>query len=118
MSEFVRAAKELIYTNGVSIAVVSVSEGVYDKITGKVTKTETTTNIKSFPKTIKANTFNYPSLIDKEVIEFIVVSSDLVVKPKATDKIIWNGVKYSVVSTIEHTADGISIIYKILTSKV
>lgn len=118
MSEFVRAAKELIYKNGVSIAVVVVSEGAYDKATGKVAKTETSTNVKSFPKTIKANAFSYPSLIDKELVEFLIVSSDLVTKPKATDKIIWNSAKYTVVSTVEHTADGVSVIYKVLTSKV
>lgn len=118
MSEFVRAAKELIYQNGVGIAVVVISEGAYDKTTGKVAKTETTTNVKSFPKTIKANAFNYPSLIDKELVEFLIVSSDLATKPKTTDKVIWNGVKYTVVSTVEHTADGVSVVYKVLTSKV
>jgi len=118
MSDFINIAKDLIYTNGVGIAVVVISEGAYDKSTGKVTKTETSNNVKSFPKTIKANTFNYPSLIDKELVEFLVVSSDLNTKPKATDKIIWNGVKYTVISTVEHTANGVSVIYKVLTSKV
>jgi len=118
MNDFIRSAMQLIYKNGVNISVTTIAEGAYDKTLGKVTKTEVSTPVKAFPKTIKANTFNYPSLIDKELVEFLVVSQDLPTKPKATDKITWSGVKYLVVSTKEHTAEGSSVIYKILTSKV
>ena len=118
MNEFIQSAKELIYRNGFDITITVFTEGTYDTSSGKVSKTENSTIVKSFPKIVKVNSFNYPSLIGKEVVEFMVVSEDIPIKPKATDKIIWDFKKYTVVSVIEHTANGESVIYKILTSKV
>ena len=118
MNDFIQTAKELIYRNGFDITIKVLTEGTYNTSTGTIPKTEVSTTVKSFPKTVKANTFNYPSLIDKELIEFLVVSQDLPTKPKAADKVTWRSNKYTVVSTVEHTAEGEAVIYKILTSKV
>ena len=117
MSEFIEAAKELIYSNGVSITITAVTEGAYNADTGTVTNTETSTVVTAFPKVVKVNSFNFPSLVGREVVEYLVVATDIAAQPRPQDKITRGAVVYSVDSVREHVAQGAVVIYKIIAVK-
>jgi hypothetical protein len=117
MSEFIEAAKSLIYPNGVSITITAVTEGAYNADTGTVTNTETTTVVTAFPKVVKVNAYNMPNLIGKEVVEYLVVATDIAAQPRPQDKITRGAVVYSVDSVREHVAQGEVVIYRIIAVK-
>jgi len=117
MSPFLQAAKELIYPNGIEVVFKKVIEGVYDPNTSSVVNTETSTTIKSFPKNIKATVYNYPNLVGKEVMEFLVVATDLTSKPDTQDKIVKGSDTFLVERVRENYADGQVIIYQLLGVK-
>lgn len=114
---FIQAAKELIGMHGVSAVVVTVTEGTYNSDTGTVTNTETETTVKAYPKRFTATAYNMPNLIGKEVIEWLVVASDLTTKPSPQDKIKRGSTVYSVDSVKEIIAQGEPVIYKVLVVK-
>lgn len=114
---FITSAKKLIYRQGTSIGYVKVTTGGYNVETGSVTNTTSTTNIIAFPKRVKVNTYNYPNLIGKEVLEFLIVCEDLPSTPTTTDKITYKGNTYSVDSYTEAMARGDLVIYKIIAAK-
>lgn len=117
MNDFILASKELIYKNGVDVTFITVTEGAYDSDTGSVTNTEVETIIKGYPKNVKANTFNYPNLVGKEVTEWLVVASDLSTIPTPQDKVKRGSKVYSVDSVRDIVAEGESVIYKVLVVK-
>lgn len=117
MHEFIRAAKELIYPNGISISYIRITEGEYDTSTGTSTNTEVSTPLIAFPKNVRVNQYNYPSLISKEVMEYLIVATDLSTKPLPQDKVIRSGVTYTVDSVREHVAQGEIVIYKVICFK-
>ncbi len=114
---FIISAKRLIYRQGTSIAYVNVSTGVYDVETGTTSNAEVITNVTAFPKRVKVNNYNYPNLVGKEVIEFLVVCEDIPSSPKTSDKINYKDSVYTVESYIEVMARGDLVIYKIIASK-
>jgi len=117
MNPFIQAAKELIYRNGVQISFVVVTEGIYTPATGSSANTETTTTVTAFPKKVHATSYNYPNLVGKEVVEYLIVATDLVTKPKMHDKITRGSDTYSVNSCTEHVALNEVVIYKVLAIK-
>lgn len=117
MSLFLQAAKELVYPNGIDVTFTTVIEGVYDPNTGSVTNAETSVVLKAFPKNIKANAYNYPNLIGKEVIEFIFVATDLVTKPRPQDKVTKGTDTFIVERVRDNYADGQVVIYQLLGVK-
>lgn len=114
---FITSAKKLIYRQGTSVSYISVTTGAYNVETGSVTNTEVTTSIIAFPKRVKVNNYNYPNLVGKEVLEFLIVCEDLPSAPKTSDKISYKGNVYTVESYIEAMARGELVIYKIIASK-
>lgn len=118
MNKFDVSTQYMIERNGHAISYIDVTEGEYDVETGKTVNTETVTLIKAYPKIVKVNQFNYPNLIGKEVIEFLISSTLLNKIPQSSDKILYNGKTYSVVSHMEHSALGQVILYRITTTKL
>ena len=116
-NDFLQASKDAIYTHGVSVTFVTVVEGEYNTETGSVTNTEVNTTVKAFPKNVKVNQYNYPSLISKQVTEFLIVPADLATKPNPQDKVIRDGATYTVDSVKEHTAMGEVVLLKVIVYK-
>ena len=117
MSQFIKAAKELVYPNGLTVTYSSVTIGNYDIESGSVTNTTTETVIKAFPKAFKASIYSYPSLIGKNASEWLVVASDLPSTPKPLDKILRGTELHTVETYSEHVAEGQVVLYKIITVK-
>lgn len=115
MNPFLQAAKELVYPNGIQVTYTSNATGTYDVETGSVTNTSTATPLKAFPKAVKTSAYNYPNLIGKNVSEWLVVASDLIVSPSPLDKITRGSEVSAVDSYTEHMAGGEVILYKIIT---
>lgn len=116
-NEFLHASKDAIYLHGVSITFVTVTEGNYDTSTGSVVNTEVNTTVKAFPKNVKTSQYNLPNLIGKEVTEYLVVPSDLSVKPNPQDKVIRSGATCTVDSVKEHAAMGEVVLLKVIVYK-
>jgi len=114
---FLQVAKDLIYPNGVSITFTRIVEGEYSTETGGVVNTEINTVLKAFPKNVKVNAYNYPSLISKEVKEYLIVASDLANKPQPQDKVTQSGTTYTVDSVKEHAAMGEVVLLKVIVYK-
>ena len=118
MNDFIASSKRLIYKHGVDIDYIRTTQGVYDVETGSVTNTESTTTVKAFPKVVRVNSYNYPNLIGKQVVEFLVVCEDLGFSPNiSSDKITFNTDLYTIENCTHHTANGALVIYKILATK-
>jgi hypothetical protein len=118
MNKFDTSTKFFLQRNGHLVTYIQVSNGTYDVETGSITNTEISSNVKAYPKIVKANQFNYPNLIDKKVIEFLVSASELGKEPKVNDKITYNTDTYSVVDYMVHSALGDSVMYRIVTTKL
>lgn len=117
MNPFIKAAKELVYPNAITITYKSISEGTYDYETGQVTNTSTETVLKAFPKAFKASVYSYPSLVGKNASEWLVVASDLPSIPKPLDKILKGSEVFTVETYSEHVAQGEVVLYKIIAVK-
>ncbi len=117
MNQFIQEAKYLVYKHGLNVTYTAVVEGVYDVDTSSVTNTETSNTIKVFPKRIKATQYNYPNLVSKQVVEFLVIASDLPSIPGNQDKIVFQSETYSVYTYSEHFALGEKVLYKIIAAK-
>lgn len=117
MSAFLQAVKDSVYTHGVDITFVTVIEGEYSTETGSVVNTEVNTTVKAYPKNVKVSQYNLPNLIGKTVTEFLIVPSDLTVKPNPQDKVIRGGTTYTVDSVREHIAMGELVMLKVLVFK-
>lgn len=117
MSQFIQAAKELVYPNGLTVTYTSVTTGAYDIESGSVTNTTTETTIKAFPKVLKPSLYSYPSLVGKIVSEWLVVAPDLPSNPKPLDKILKGSEVHTVETYSEHVAEGQVVLYKIIAVK-
>lgn len=114
---FITSAKKLIYRQGADITYVKVTQGTYNVEAGTTTNIESTSTVKAFPKQVKVTTYNYPNLVGKDVVEFLIVSEDLTATPNTTDKITYSGKTYQVETYVEVMARGELVIYKIMASK-
>ncbi len=94
-----------------------ITEGSYNIETGSTTNAETTYSVKMYKKHIRANQYNYPSLIGRDSALFYLANNNLSFVPASKDKITIDSVTYTVDSVTEHAADGLVILYKILTVK-
>lgn len=111
----VKTVKELITQHGVSATFVAITTGGYDSNSGAVTNTETETSITTYPNRLRVTQYNYPSLIGKEVTEFLIAANDLSAKPKPDDKIKVGTTVYTVMSTADVIFEGSSVLYKALS---
>lgn len=116
-NQFLQAAIRQITRHGVLVDYVTVSEGGYDIETGTTVNTETSIQIKAFPKRVKVSQFNYPNLIGKQVVEFLVAGNAFTTKPSVQDKITYDSDTYIIDSLSTHTALGEVCLYKLLSVK-
>lgn len=114
---FLVSTIRLIKENGLACSFVRVQEGIYNFDTGAVTNTETSTDIKAYKRHITANQYNYPNMIGKELAEFYIASSNFTTKPTPTDKIVFSGETFSIISVREYHARGQLVLYTIIAVK-
>lgn len=112
-----QASIRAVNRHGLSSTYTKVTTGVYDVESGSVTNTETLYTVVMYRKHIRANQFNYPTLVDKSVGLFYLANNGLLFKPSAKDKIDYNGEVYLVESVEDGQASGEIILYKILAIK-
>lgn len=117
MNPFTRECKRLIDLHGINVTYNSVSEPVYDVSTGTVTASSTSSTIKSYPRHIKADQYNFPNLIGKEAYMFYIYNYNITFVPKNGDVIIFNNEEYSV-DIIQNTiARGEVVLYRVVAVK-
>lgn len=91
------------------------TEGAYNIETSSTTNAETHHSVKMYKKHIRASQYNFPNMIGRDSALFYLANNNLSFVPTATDKITFDGSTYTVDSVTEHAADGLVILYKILT---
>ena len=116
-NDFPQSTTRLVTRHGIPVKYVVVTEGEYDPDTGGVTNTEVETDIVSYPKRFTANQYNYPNLISKEAMEWLIIASDLATKPNAQDKIKRDSTVYTVEAVKEIIALGEPVLYKVIAVK-
>lgn len=114
---FIHTTKHLITRNGVPVQLVEVVEGEYDVETGSTVNTEKITNAVAFPRRLRVNQYNYPDLIDKEVVEFIFAAQELGKEPQPNDRIIWDGVHFFVKRCETNTGHNQPLLYRAISVK-
>ena len=117
MNPYLKATIDALNTHGVTASYIKVQEGEYDPETGSTVNTETTTSIKTYPKAVKVSQYNYPNLIGKTVLKFLVAGNAITGSPSVMDKIEYKSNTYTVDSYTEHTALGEIALYQILGVK-
>lgn len=117
MNQFLAMAVRALSRQGVDITYTHVTTGTYDVNQGSSTPSGSSTTVKSYPKHVVANQYNYPNLIGKSLREFYIVGTALSTPPKPTDKITFNSEVYTVIKYTEHIAGGQVALYKILAVK-
>ena len=117
MDRYLSALLKAMSQHGRLCTYSSVVEGSYNIETGSVTNTETTYSVKTYKKHIRATQYNFPNMIGRDSALFYIANNNLAFVPKVKDKITIDNVVYNIDSIIEHSADGLVILYKILTVK-
>lgn len=117
MDKYLAIALKAINTHGKTCSYIVVTEGDYNVETGSNTNTETSYSIKMYKKHIRASQYNFPNMIGRDSALFYLANNALTFIPSPRDKIIINNISYTVDSVTEHAADGLVILYKILTVK-
>ena len=107
----------LITKHGVDVQYVVVTEGEYNIETSTTDNTVTSTTIRAYPKRLKITQYNYPNLIGKQAVEFLVAGGTLLTPPRTNDKIVYDGDEYNVDSFISIVAYSEVKLLKILTVK-
>ena len=113
-NQFLRATKEAIQRNGVSVNYKKVGVQSYDPSTGLVTSDSTQYSIMSYPRHIRASQWYFPDLIGKDAIQFYI-AGDQLFTPDVKDSIIYDSVEYKIESIQKHFAAGQVCLYRIVT---
>lgn len=106
-----------INRHGIQMKYTSVVTGTYNVDLSKVVNTRIDYNLKMYPKQFLANQYNYPNLIGKESIMFYLANNSLSFIPKVNDEITYKGSVYKIQSIQEHSADGATVLYKLVGVK-
>ena len=117
MDKYLSIILRAINQHGKTCSYTVVTEGLYNIETGSTSNTETSYSIKMYKKHIRATQYNFPSLIGKDSALFYLANNALTFTPRPKDKITVDSVTYTVDSIMEHSADGLIILYKIMTVK-
>jgi hypothetical protein len=115
MDKYLAIALKAISTHGKTCSYTIVTEGSYDIETGSTTNTETSYSVKMYKKHVRASQYNFPNMIGRDSALFYLPNNNLGFVPAPTDKITIDSITYTVDSVTEHAADGLVILYKILT---
>lgn len=117
MNPFTKECKRLIDLHGLNVTYNSVSEPVYNVSTGTATSSSTSSVIKSYPKHIKADQYNFPNLVGKEAYMFYIYNYKLSFAPKVGDTIIYNNEEYSADIIYNTVARGEVVLYRVVAVK-
>ena len=117
MNNFSSAAVHLISRHGMDVQYVTTVEGAYDPETGSVSNTTASKTVKAYPKTIKTNAYNFPDLINKTVVEWIIPSTMMASVPEPQDTIRDGSNIYSVYRVFTIIAHGEDTVYRIISIK-
>lgn len=117
MDRYLSITLRAINTHGRNCTYTVVTEGAYNIETSSTTNTETSHSVKMYKKHIRANQYNFPNMIGRDSALFYLANNNLSFTPTTTDKITVDGVTYVVDSVMEHAADGLVILYKIIAVK-
>lgn len=117
MDKYLVSVLRAINQHGKTCSYVVVTEGSYNVETGSTTNTETSHSVKMYKKHIRANQYNFPNLIGRDSALFYLPNNNLSFVPAPKDKITIDNITYTVDSITEHAADGLIVLYKILTVK-
>lgn len=117
MNSFQKSVKKLIYRHGTDVTFTRVIEGDYDPETSQVVNTEISTSLKAYPKQIRTNQFNYPDLVNKTVVEFLMLGTDLTTEPMPLDKIVMHGETYTIKNNLTIDTYGEATLFKALSVK-
>ncbi len=117
MNQFKQSTKQFITLHGRTMQYSRIAEGSYDVETGTATNTATTTSLKIYRKHIKANQYNYPTLVDKDIAEFYIYAPDLSSSPEPKDYILDGSDRFTVEGVQKHEALGEILLYVVVASK-
>lgn len=110
---------QILNRHGISVTYTKVQTSAYNPDTGTVDSTTINYTLKSYPKQIRANAYNMPSLIGKEVIMFYFNAKALnsVTSLSLKDSITYNSKVYNIDSYSEHVYAGEVLLYKVVAVK-
>lgn len=111
---FLISAKRQVDRHGQTMTYSVVSESSYNIETGSTTNTNTDHSVKMYKKHVRANQYNYPSLIGQDAAVFYLVNYNLTFVPSIRDKITVDSKTYVIDNITEHRADGAIVLYKLL----
>jgi len=117
MSEFKKSTQKFIQMHGRTMTFSRIVEGTYDVETGTASNTATTTSLKIYRKHVKANQYNYPTLVNKDVAEFYIYAPDLASAPEPKDTILDGSELFTVEAIQKHEALGEILLYVVAASK-
>jgi hypothetical protein len=117
MDRYLSITLKAINQHGKNCTYSVVTEGEYNIETGATVNTETAYAVKMYKKHIRASQYNFPNMIGRDSALFYLANNALAFVPAPKDKITIDTVTYTVDSVTEHAADGLVILYKILTIK-
>ncbi len=117
MNQFLQSTVKLINLHGQQMTYVAVTEGAYNIETGSSSNTDTNYNVKMYKKHIRANQYNYPNLIGQDAALFYLANNKLQFTPNVRDKIVIDSKSYVIDNIIEHRANGVIVLYRILAVK-
>lgn len=117
MNNFSIAAVRLISRHGHDVEYIKTVEGTYNPETGTVDNTTTSKVVKAYPKTIRTNAYNFPDLINKTVVEWLIPSSMMANAPGPQDTIKDGTSIYSVYRTFTIMAHGEDTVYRVISIK-
>lgn len=117
MNNFSIAAIRLINRHGHEVQYITTVEGSYNHETGTVDNTQTSQSIKAYPKTIKTSAYNFPDLINKTVVEWLIPAAVMVNTPDVQDRIQDGGSIYSVYRVFTIQAHGEDTVYRVISIK-
>jgi hypothetical protein len=117
MNKFLIRTEEMIKKHGLTMTYVSKTQGTYNPATSAVTASSTNHSVVMYPKHVKANSYNYPNLIGKDIILFYLANNALAFIPKLQDSVDYLGVIYKIDSIQSHFAEGEVVLYRILALK-
>ena len=117
MDKYLAIVLKAINTHGKTCSYTIITEGTYNIETGSTTNTETSHSVKMYKKHIRASQYNFPNMIGRDSALFYLANNNLSFVPAVKDKITIDNITYTVDSITEHAANGLVILYKILTVK-
>lgn len=116
-NQFLQSTVKLINLHGQQMTYTAVTEGAYDIETGSTTNADTNYTVKMYKRHVRANQYNYPNLIGQDAAIFYLANNSIEFTPSVRDKIVVDSKSYVVDNIVEHRANGVIVLYKLLAVK-